>query len=74
MIYIDDTMNLMLETMFMIWIRPKQYPLITNRQLHPCVARPFKALQWVGSNVYVIDLPFGFRISSTFNIEDLVTY
>jgi hypothetical protein len=29
-------------------------------------------LQWVGSNAYVIDLPFDFKIRSTFNIEDLV--
>ena len=31
-------------------------------------------LKRVGSNVYVLDLPHDFSISSTFNIEDLVAY
>ena len=35
---------------------------------------PFKVLKRVGSNVYVLDLPHDFSISSTFNIENLVAY
>jgi hypothetical protein len=31
-------------------------------------------LQWVRSNVYVIDVPPDLGISSTFNIENLVAY
>jgi len=42
--------------------------------LHAHSAGPFKVLQRVGPNAYVLDLPHDFGISSTFNIEDLVAY
>jgi len=38
--------------------------------LHSCNAGPFKVLQWVDPNIYVIY----FDINSTFNIENLVVY
>jgi hypothetical protein len=58
----------------MIRIRPERFLSGTNRKLHACSARPFKVLQEVGPNAYVLDLPHDFGISSTFNIEDLVAY
>ena len=58
----------------MIQIRPEQFSSGTNQKLHACSARPFKVLQRVGPNAYVLDLPHDFGISSTFNIEDLVAY
>ena len=58
----------------MIQIRPEWYPLETNRKLHERSASPFKVLQQVGSNAYVIDLQLDFDISYTFNIKKLIVY
>ena len=58
----------------MIRIRPERFPSGTNQKLHAHNAGPFKVLQRVGPNAYVLDLPHDFGISSTFNIEDLVAY
>ena len=58
----------------MIRIRPERFPSGANRKLHARSAGPFKVLQRVGPNAYVLDLPHDFGISSTFNIEDLVAY
>lgn len=52
-----------------IQTRPKQYPLKTNKKLQTHSAYPFKVLQQVGPNAYVIDLPLDFDISSTFPIS-----
>jgi len=73
LIYIDDIMNLMWETV-MIGIRSEWFLLRTNLKLHPCSAGPFKMLQQVDPNAYVFYLPLDFGISSTFNIEDLIVY
>jgi hypothetical protein len=37
-------------------------------------ASPFKVLKRIGSNAYIIDIPSTYGISSTFNIEDLVSF
>jgi hypothetical protein len=37
-------------------------------------ARPFKVLQMIESNNYVIKLPLNFDISSTFDMNNLVIY
>jgi len=58
----------------MIWIRPKQFLSGINRKLHAYSVRLFKMLQRVDPNVYVLDIPLDFDISSTFNIKDLVAY
>jgi len=58
----------------MIWIRPNRFSSGANRKLHARSAGPFKVLQRVGPNAYVLDLPHDFGISSIFNIEDLVAY
>jgi len=52
----------------------ERFPSGANRKLHARSAGPFKMLQRVGPNAYVLDLPHDFGISSTFNIEDLVAY
>ncbi len=58
----------------MIHIRPKRFPSGTAKKLQARSAGPFKVLKWIGSNAYVIELPYDYGISSTFNIVDLVAY
>ena len=58
----------------MIWNRHEQFPLGTNRKLYARSAGPFKVLQGVGPNAYVLDLPLDSSINFTFNIVDLVAY
>jgi hypothetical protein len=58
----------------MIYIRYEWFPYEINRKLHARNAGPFKMLQRVGPNAYVLDLPLDFGISSTFNIDDLIAY
>jgi hypothetical protein len=59
---------------FMIQIRPKRCPLEIDYKLQVSSARPFKMLQMIKSNNYVIKLPLNFDISSTFNMKDLSIY
>jgi len=59
---------------FMIQIRPERCPLETNHKLQVSSARPFKVLQMIKSNNYVIKLPLNFDISSTSNMKDLSFY
>ena len=58
----------------MIRIRPERFPSGTIKKLQARSAGPFKVLKRMGPNAYVIDLPYGYGISSSFNIEDLVAY
>ncbi|KAL3577705.1 hypothetical protein D5086_019209 [Populus alba] len=51
-----------------------QYKLQADLHRRHNDAKPFKVLQQVGLNAYVLDLPHDFGISSTFNIKDLVAY
>jgi hypothetical protein len=48
--------------------------LKTDHKLQVSSARPFKVLQMIKSNNYVIKLPLNFDISSTFNMKDLSIY
>jgi hypothetical protein len=48
--------------------------LETDHKLQVSSARPFKVLQMIKSNNYVIKLPLNFDISSTFNMKDLSIY
>jgi hypothetical protein len=59
---------------FMIQIRPERCPLKTDHKLQVSSARPFKVLQMIQSNNYVIKLSLNFDISSTFNMKDLSIY
>lgn len=59
---------------FMIQIRPERCPLETDHKLQVSSARPFKVLQMIKSNNYIIKLSLNFDISSTFNMKDLSIY
>jgi len=59
---------------FMIQIRPERCPLETDHKLQVSSARPFKMLQMIESNNYVIKLLLNFDISSIFNMKDLSIY
>jgi len=56
----------------MIQIRPERFPPGAVKKLTARNADPFKILKKINPNSYVIDLPSDFRISSTFNISNLV--
>jgi hypothetical protein len=58
----------------MIQIRPERCPLETDHKLQVSSARPFKMLQMIESNNYVIKLLLNFDISSIFNMKDLSIY
>ena len=58
----------------MIRIRPDRFPPRAVKKLTARSADPFKILKKINPNAYVIDLPLDFKISSTFNISDLVAY
>ena len=56
----------------MVQIYPKQFPLGTVKMLHVRSAEPFKILNKLNCNTYVIDLLRDHSISCTFNVNDLV--
>jgi len=49
-------------------------PLETDHKLQVSSTRPFKVLQMIKSNNYVIKLPLNFDISFTFSMKDLGIY
>jgi len=58
----------------MVQIYPKQFLSGTVKMLHVRSAGPFKILNKLNCNTYVIDLPRNYGISCTFNVNDLVDY
>ena len=58
----------------MVRIRLERYPSSTERKLCASSVVPFKVLKRIGPNAYVIDLSPNSDISSTFNVEDLVSF
>ena len=58
----------------MVQTGPKQFSSGTVKKLHVCSTGPFKSLNKLNDNIYVIDLLKIFDISYTFNVEDLVDY
>ena len=56
----------------MVRIYPKQFPSGTVKMLHVRSARPFKILNKLNCNTYVINLLRDYDISCTFNVNDLV--
>ena len=57
----------------MLRIRPERFSPETLRTTCSRSVGPFQILKKLIDNAYVIDLPQDFGISSTFNIENLVT-
>ena len=55
----------------MVQIRLKRFPPETVKKLHACNAGPFKILNKLNNNSYVIDLA---DISYIFNVKNLVDY
>jgi hypothetical protein len=62
------------EDYFMIQIRLEWCHLKTNHKFQMSSAWPFKVLQMIESNNYIIKLTLNFDISSTFDMNDLVIY
>ena len=58
----------------MVQIRPKRFFLGTVKKLHACSAEPFKILNKLNDNTYVIDFHKDFGINSIFNVKDLVYF
>lgn len=58
----------------MVHIRLKRYPQGAVCKLQVRSVGPFKIIKRNSLNVYVVDLLPTMRISSTFNIEDLVAF
>jgi len=56
----------------MVRICPKQFPSETVKILHAHSVGPFKILNKLNCNTYVIDLPRDYDISCIFNINNLV--
>ena len=58
----------------MIKLRSERFSIGTFQKLHARGAGPFKILQKIGSNAYILELPSDLGISLTFNISDLIEY
>ena len=58
----------------MIQIHPERCSLKINHKFQVGSVRPFKVLQMIKSNSYVIKLPSNFDINSIFNMKDFVLY
>ena len=60
--------------MVMVRIKPERFPKGVFKKLHSRKMGPFKVLQKISSNAYVLELPTDMNISNIFNIEDLTLY
>ena len=58
----------------MVMIYLIQFPSGTIKILHVRSAGIFMILNKLNCNTYVIDLPWDYNISYTFNVNDLVDY
>jgi hypothetical protein len=58
----------------LIRIRPERFPKGVFQKLHQYRAGPFKILQQLGQNAYLLELPPDLHISPIFNVEDLTAY
>ena len=58
----------------MVQIYPKRFPSGSAKMLHARSTGPFKVLNKLNCNTYVIDLPRDYGISCIFNVNDLVDY
>lgn len=62
------------DDLVMVRFIPEQYPPGIAWKLHARSSKPYKVLNKIGPNVYVLDISINLGISSTFNEEDLVPY
>ena len=60
----------------LVWLHLRQdiFPNLRKSKLMPRAAGPFKVLEKINDNVYKLELPADFGVSSTFNIADLKPY
>jgi hypothetical protein len=66
--------ELKLGDVVLIRIRPDHFPNGVFQKLHQCQVGPFKILQRLGQNTYLLELPLDLHISLIFNVEDLTAY
>ena len=58
----------------MIKLRPERFPPGAIKKLHSRSTGPYKIIEKIGPNAYVLELPPDLGISSTFNVCDLTEY
>jgi hypothetical protein len=60
----------------LVWLhlRKDRFPTLRSSKLMPRAAGPFKVLQKINDNAYVLDLPAEYGVSSSFNVADLKSY
>jgi hypothetical protein len=60
----------------MVWLhlRKDRFPTLHRSKLMPRAAGPFKVLTKINDNAYILDLPAGFGVSTSFNVADLKPY
>lgn len=58
----------------MVRLRPERFQLRIAKKLYARSSGSFQILKIIGSNASILDLPANLGISSTFDVEDLVSY
>ena len=58
----------------MVRIRPERFPQGANKKLEARSAGPFEIISKIGANIYILDIPSDWCVSSNFNVEDLAQF
>jgi hypothetical protein len=60
----------------MVWfhLRKDRFPTLRHSKLMPRAAGHFKVLTKINDYAYILDLPAGFGVSTSFNVADLKPY